>query len=397
MLRAIDLALSLPQSSPPMRGAHIPPFYAGLVGRRTYELARAGRTIIPMHFGQPTAGAPPAALAAARAALERDAMGYWESSALAERIARFYGDEHDVDVPAGRVLLAAGASAALIATFAACFSRGDRVAVTRPGYPAYRNSLVALGLTPVELICSAADGFRPTAKMLAAIDPPPAGFVLASPANPTGAMVDRTELEAIVAVCRERSIQLISDEIYHGITFGAPSVSALEIDARAIVINSFSKRYRMPGWRLGWIVAPDALVERLRAYLINFFLTPSSIAQHAALAAFEDSDELSRSVREYAANRAMLVDRLPRIGFGEVTPPAGAFYVYADVRHLTNDSLRFCLDLLNDTGVGFAPGIDFDPEDGQGFVRLSFAVSTRETEQAIDLLARWLAERAALQ
>lgn len=376
-----------------MRGASIPPFYAGLIGRRSHELARAGRTIIPMHFGQPTAGAPPAALAAAHAAIDRDPMGYWESGALVERIARFYHDEHHVDLPAGRVLLAAGASAALIATFAACFTRGDRIAVTRPGYPAYRNALVGLGLTPVEMICSAANGFRPTAKMLAAVDPPPAGFVLASPANPTGAMVDRTELEAIAAVCRERGIRLISDEIYHGITFGADAVSALEIDAGVIVINSFSKRYRMPGWRLGWIVAPDDLVERLHAYLINFFLTASSVAQHAALAAFDEPVELARSVADYATNRALLVAALPQIGFAEVMPPDGAFYLYADVRHLTQDSLGFCLGLLEDTGIGLAPGIDFDPQHGHEYVRVSFAVSTRETQQAIDLLARWLPQR----
>lgn len=378
-----------------MRGVSIPPFYAGLIGRRASELARAGRAVIPMQFGQPTAGAPPGALAAARSALESDPMGYWESGALSERLLAFYRDEHGVTLDPRQLLLTAGASAALVATFAACFARGDRVAITRPGYPAYRNALLGLGLVPVEMECSSRNGFRPTAAMLAALDPAPAGFVLASPANPTGAMVDRAEMTRIVAVCKERGIRLVSDEIYHGITFEAPAVSALEVDPDTIVINSFSKRYRMPGWRLGWLVAPAAVTSTLHSYLINFFLTPSSVAQHAALAAMDETVELQRSVEEYAVNRALLVRELPRMGFAHVSPPEGAFYVYADVGHVTGDSLSFCLQLLEDTGVAIAPGIDFDPEFGKRFVRLSFAVSTNETKRACELLNEWCKQRGA--
>jgi aspartate/methionine/tyrosine aminotransferase len=371
--------------------ADIPPFYAGEIARRVFVLAREGRKVIPMHFGQPTAGAPPSARAAACAAIANDALGYWESMALRERLARHYAETYGVAVEPERVLLASGASAALVATFAALFQHGDRIALVRPGYPAYRNTLLGLGLKPVEIECSAAQGYRLTAAMVAALDPAPAGLIVASPANPTGVMLEREELADIVRVCRERRIRLISDEIYHGVTYGKRATCALELEPHAIVINSFSKLYRMPGWRLGWLIAPADLAPKLSCYLTNFFLTPPSASQHAALAAFEDLEELRRSVQSYARNRAVLLETLPRLGIHDMAPPDGAFYIYANIGHLTNDSLGFCMRLVDDTGIGLAPGIDFDPANGHRFIRFSFAVSTLEVERAMELFGAWLA------
>ena len=379
-----------------LRGADVPPFHTSLIARRAGELARSGREIIPMHFGQPTAGTPAPARAAALAALEADPVGYVESRELIARIARHYREAYGVEVAPERILLTAGASAGLVALFAALFAPGDRVALGRPGYPAYRNALKALGRTAVEIDCDPAAGYRLTAAALRAAEGPLHGVVVASPANPTGAMLGGPELAALATVCRERAITLISDEIYHGISFGARAVSALEVDPAAIVVNSFSKLYRMPGWRLGWLVVPASIAARLSAYVINFFLTPPTIAQYAALAAFDDPAELARVVAGYRANRDLLLAELTAAGITRVAPPDGAFYLYADVGHLTRDSFEFCRRLLEDTGVATAPGIDFDTVHGSRFLRLSFALRPAEVERAVALLRPWLARQKPL-
>ncbi len=379
-----------------LRGADVAPFYTGQIARRAGELARAGREIVPMHFGQPTAGTPPKARAAAFAALEADPIGYVESRELVARIARHYHEAYGVEVEPSRILLTAGASAALVAVFAALFTTGDRIALGRPGYPAYRNALKALGRVAVEVSCEPADGYRLTAAALARVAGPLHGVVVASPANPTGAMLGRSALESLAALCRERSLTLVSDEIYHGISFGERAVSALEVEPRAIVINSFSKLYRMPGWRLGWLVVPEAIARRLSAYVINFFLTPPTIAQHAALAAFDDPAELAAVVADYRANRDLLLAELAAAGVSRVVPPDGAFYLYADVGHLTDDSFAFCRRLLEETGIATAPGIDFDTLQGQRFLRLSFALRPAEVARAVALLRPWLARQKPL-
>ena len=374
------------------RGIDIPPFYAGQIGSRAAARARSGLETLPMHFGQPTEGAPLAALAAARHALEHGPHGYWESEALRERIALHYKLTYGVDIAPERVLLTAGASAGLVAAFTALFAAGDRVAMARPGYPAYRNALRALGRLPVEVDCGEADGYRLSADRLSALQPPLHGVVVASPANPTGTMLDRDALASIASVCRARGIRLISDEIYHGISYdGRVAVSALEVDPEAIVINSFSKLFRMPGWRMGWMVAPLSCVPQLRNHLINFFLTPPALSQHAALAAFDELDTLRDSVSRYAAHRATLLRELPSLGLSGIAPPEGAFYLYIDVGHLTSDSLALCHRLLDDTGIALAPGIDFDVEHGGQHLRMSFAVTHVQVERALTLLRPWIA------
>jgi aspartate/methionine/tyrosine aminotransferase len=380
----------------PMRGAEIAPFYLAEIGRRAMQRAHAGQRAIPMHIGEPTAGVSTSARAAAHANVDRNSSGYWESAPLRERIARHYGETYGVDIAPGRILLTSGASAGLVAVFAALFAPGDRVGVARPGYAPYRNAQHALGRVPVDIDCGAEASFRLAPEMLDALAEPLHGLIVASPANPTGAMLSRERLQALADRCRADGTRLLSDEIYHGISYGSDAVTALALDDEAIVLNSFSKLFRMPGWRLGWLVAPESCVERLSAYLINFFLTPASVSQHAALAAFDDLAELRSSVAQYARNRERLLAELPRLGIAGIAPPDGAFYIYADVGHLTDDSLAFCHRLLDDTGVAVAPGIDFDPIDGRRFVRLSFAISGDELEQAIALLGPWLARQPLL-
>lgn len=371
--------------------AEIEPFHAMSIGKLAYELAAQGRSVIHMEYGQPSTGAPAAALAKAHQVLDADPMGYWESPALRERIAARYQTLYGVSVDPERVVLTCGASPALVVALTSGFDAGQRVATARPGYVAYRNVLKALHLEPVEIACGSNERFQLTPQALEALDPAPAAVILASPANPTGTLIPAADLKAIAAICRERNIQVISDEIYHGLSYVEPAHSMLEFDPDAIVINSFSKYFSMAGWRLGWLVAPANLLPRIRACVGNLFLTPPSLAQHAGLAAMDCTDELEGHISTYRANRLLMLDALPRLGLSSIAPPDGAFYIYADIGHLTDDSLAFCERMLRDTGVATAPGVDFDPVDGRRFIRFSFAVSTPEVEEALRRLEPWFA------
>jgi aspartate/methionine/tyrosine aminotransferase len=372
--------------------AQIDPFHAVAIGALAHQLAAQGRSVIHMEYGQPSTGAPAAALAVAHRVLDSEAMGYWENPALKERIAQLYSEDHGVTIAPEQVILTNGASPALVLALNTLFAPGARVALARPGYVAYRNVLKALHMQPVELECGEAQRFQITAKAVAALDPAPAGLIIASPANPTGTIIGPAEMAAIAKVCRDRSIRLVSDEIYHGIVYGDPVPSALCFDPEALVVNSFSKYFSMAGWRLGWLVVPPDLVEPARARMSNMFLTPPSLAQHAGLAAFDCREELASHIATYARNRALMLEALPKMGLTRIAPPDGAFYIYADIGHLTQDSLAFCTRLLEDTGIATAPGIDFDPVDGNRFIRFSFAVSTAEVEEALARLGAWLAK-----
>jgi len=374
--------------------AEVEPFHAIAISRLAHELAASGRRVIHMEFGQPSTGAPPAALAEAHRVLDAEAMGYWESVPLKQRIARHYRERHAVAVDPEQVILTCGASPAFVLALSCLFRPGARVALARPGYVAYRNTLKALYLEPVELPCGLDERFQITARALAALDPAPEGLVLASPANPTGTIIPPDELAAIAAVCRERGIRVISDEIYHGLSFGDPAGSMLEHLADAFVVNSFSKYFSMPGWRLGWLVVPEAHIGAARARMGNLFLTPPVIAQRAGLVAFDCDDVLQGYLATYAENRRLMLQALPALGLGRIAPPDGAFYIYADIGHLADNSLAFCEQLLRDTGVATAPGVDFDPVDGHRFMRFSFAVSTAEVEEAIARMVPWFAARA---
>ncbi len=371
-------------------GTEISNFHTAVIARQARDLMQQGRDVIPMHFGQPTAGTPTLAKAAATQATRDDAIGYTESRALVMRIAEHYQATYGLRIDPARVLLTAGASPALVTVFSALFNAGDRVVIGRPGYPAYRNTLKALGREAVEIDLDPHTGYQMSGAMLEAVSGPLHGLVVASPANPTGAVLDRALLQSLSDVCRKRDITMISDEIYHGVTYTSRAVCALEVNSDAIIINSFSKYYRMPGWRLGWLIAPTDLIERLSAYVINFFITPPTVAQHAALAVFDDTIELDQSVSDYQQNRDQLLAGLSSIGINDVHCPQGAFYLYVNVSHLTDDSFSFCQRLLSESGISTAPGIDFDPIHGHGYLRLSFALRPDQINQATSGLIKWL-------
>jgi aspartate/methionine/tyrosine aminotransferase len=344
-----------------------------------------------MEFGQPSTGAPRAAIEAAHRVLDTDPMGYWESVPLKKRLARHYRETYGVETDAEQFIVTCGASPALVLALISSFSPGDRIALARPGYVAYRNSLKALHLVPVEIPCGEAERYQLSAAVLEKLEPAPQGVILASPANPTGTIIPPDELAAIARVCRDRKIQIISDEIYHGLSYTGPTHSMLEFEPSALVVNSFSKYFSMVGWRLGWLLVPQQHLHRARAYVGNLFLTAPSLSQHAALVALDAGDELKRHVAVYAKNRSLLLEALPRLGLNAIAPPDGAFYLYANVEHLTGDSFALCKQLLTETGVAMAPGIDFDPANGHRFVRLSFAVSTGQVVDAIERLGPGLA------
>ncbi|MBO1358711.1 aminotransferase class I/II-fold pyridoxal phosphate-dependent enzyme [Acetobacter sacchari] len=373
----------------------IDPFHAITLSALAHRLAAEGRSIIHMEFGQPSTSAPREAIERAHHVLDTDPMGYWESEPLRVRIARHYAESYGVEVSPERILLTSGASPALVLALTSCFAPGARVALARPGYVAYRNTLRALHIEPVEIPCGEKERFQLTAELLAAVEPAPDGVIVASPANPTGAILSGPELVAIVAVCRERGIRIVSDEIYHGLSFGDPAHSVLEYEPDAMIVNSFSKYFSMAPWRLGWLVVPEEKIAAARARMGNLFLTPSSLSQHAGLAAFDCRGELDGHVRVYRRNRDLLLAALPTWGLQRIAPPDGAFYIYADVGHLTQDSLSFCEKLLRDTGVAIAPGVDFDPVDGKRFIRFSFAVSTDRIAEAIARMTPWFAARDA--
>jgi aspartate/methionine/tyrosine aminotransferase len=371
----------------------VAPFYAVEINRLANARERAGLPVIHMEVGQPSAGAPAAAIAAGHRALAECPQGYWESEALADRIDAHYRDVYGISPGPSRIVLTMGASAALVLAMSVLFSPGARVALPRPGYPAHRNALHALGLQPVEIDCGAGTRFQPTAAMVAAIDPAPAGLILTSPSNPTGTMIPDAELAAIARVCAARGIRILSDETYHGITYAQRARTILEVAPEAVVVNSFSKYWCMTGWRLGWAIAPGPLVETVRRFAGNLFLVPPTLAQHVALAAMDEHTELEARVAAYAQNRELLTQALAGMGIGRIAPPDGAFYLYADVGDLTRDSLAFCRELLDATGVALNTGRDFDRVHGDRYVRISFAVTTAETLRAIECLDGWLRKR----
>src|SRR5215210_992349 len=355
---------------------------------------RRGDSVIHMEVGQPSAPAPRAVREAAKAALDLGRIGYTEAlgiSALRERIARHYRDAYGVSLGPERVIVTTGSSAGFVLAFLSLFDPGQRVTITAPGYPAYRNILEALGLEPVTIPLTQADGWIMTA---AAVEGAHAegslhGVLAMSPANPSGTMIGRSALSDLGETCRRLGLWFVSDEIYHGLTYAGPAATALAFDD-AVVINSFSKYYCMTGWRVGWIVVPPRLVRPLERLAQNLYISPPYLSQVAALAAFEAADELEAVKAAYARNRALLLDELPRLGINDMHPVDGAFYVYADLARYTNDAIAFCQRMLDEAGVAATPGVDFDPLEGAHYVRFSFAGSEEDCREAVARLRGWL-------
>ena len=371
------------------------------VWKAATERQRTHGDVLSLAAGQPSTPAPRPVLRTAREALEGHLLGYTETfgiESLREAIADYHGRRSGIAVHADEVVVTTGSSGAFTLLFLAAFDIGDTVVVARPGYPAYRNTLTALGCNVIEIDCGPETRFQPTVAMLEELEAPPAGLIVASPANPTGTVIDPAELAALARWCEAHGTLLISDEIYHGIEFGGgddrgpATASAWETSREAVVIGSVSKYFSMTGWRLGWMLVPEHLRRALQRLASNMTVCPPAISQYAAVAAFSDESraELDGHVQRYAVNRELLLTGLPQLGLTELAPADGAFYVYADIAHLTDDSTAWCARLLADTGLALAPGIDFDTVHGDHTVRLSFAGSTAEIRDALVRLERWL-------
>lgn len=377
-------------------GGVVPPFLVmdviAAANRLAQTPAAIGRRVIRMEVGQPGEGAPAGVRAAVIAAMSgAGALGYTEALGrddLRAAIATHYQAWYDHEVAPHRIAVTAGASAGFPLAFLAAFDRGDRIALATPCYPPYLNIMTALGIEPVLLPATAATGFQPSIAMLQAMDPPPDGLLIASPANPTGSMLAEADLAAIARYCHAQGIRLISDEIYHGLTYGKRAATAAAFSPSAIIINSFSKYFSMTGWRIGWMVLPEDLIRPVECLAQNFFICAPHISQTAALAAFDYHGELQARHAGYARSRALLLETLPRAGFARLSPADGAFYLYADIGHTGQDSADFCRGLLHDRHIAATPGHDFDPARGGNFVRFSYCAAEADIAEAAARLLR---------
>jgi aspartate/methionine/tyrosine aminotransferase len=353
-----------------------------------------GAHVIHMEVGQPATPAPKAAREAVKRALDTQTLGYTlalGTDALRERIARHYRETYGVTVGPERVVVTGGSSAAFVLAFLAIFDIGDTVLLPSPGYPCYRHILSSLGQTPQLVETGPDTRWMPTAEAVtaAARTHNARGLLVASPANPTGTMLEPARLAALIAACRAQNMWFISDEIYHGLHHAAPAQTALAYSDDAIVINSFSKYFSMTGWRIGWMIVPERLVRPIERLAQNLYISPAAISQVAALAAFDATDELEANRAVYSANRALLLAELPRAGYTSIVPADGAFYLYADVSHMTADSAAFARRILDETGVAVTPGLDFDADHGGRFLRFSYARSTADMAEAARRFCAW--------
>jgi aspartate/methionine/tyrosine aminotransferase len=371
----------------------VPPFIAMDVLRAANAREAPGERVIHLEVGQPGTPAPGAVLDAARRALADSRIGYTDAEGivpLREAIAAHYREQYGVAVDSAEIVVTTGSSAAFQLAFLAAFEPGDRVALAAPGYPAYRNILSALGLETVLIEVGENAHYQPNPELLADI-PDLSGLIVASPANPTGTMIAPAELRRLAEYCRERGIRLVSDEIYHGIVYDGRAETAHAFGPReqnsAIIINSFSKYYSMTGWRLGWMLVPPDLARSVECLAQNFYISPPALSQLAAVPAFQCRAELDRHVARYRANRDLLIATLKKAGLARFAPADGAFYLYADVSALTRDSEAFCRQMLAEIAVATTPGADFDPIHGKDWLRLSFAGSTEDIQEAADRLA----------
>ncbi|MFA5539821.1 MAG: aminotransferase class I/II-fold pyridoxal phosphate-dependent enzyme [Gemmobacter sp.] len=375
------------------RRGNVDPFIVMDVMEAARRAEAEGRHVVHMEVGQPGTPAPAAARAALAKAMEEGALGYTVAlglPALREGIAGLYRRWYGIELDPARVVVTSGSSSAFLLAFSALFDAGEKVAAGLPGYPSYRQILRALSLEPVGIATDADSRYQPTPGNL---PEGIAGLIVASPGNPSGTMLGRDALAALIEACAARDVAFISDEIYHGIQYGARPVSALELSDDLYVINSFSKYFSMTGWRVGWMVVPEAHVRRIERLAQNMFICPPHASQVTALAALDCGAELDANVAVYAENRRLMLEGLPRAGFARFAPPDGAFFVYADVSDLTDDSRAFAAEILDRTGVAVTPGLDFDPERGHRTLRFSYAGATADIAEGLRRLQEFMAAR----
>ncbi|WP_299030807.1 aminotransferase class I/II-fold pyridoxal phosphate-dependent enzyme [uncultured Sulfitobacter sp.] len=372
----------------------VDPFIVMDVMQAASAAEAAGRHIIHMEVGQPGTGAPKGAAQALTDAMAAGPLGYTVAlglPALRRRVAQMYGEWYNVDLDPERVVITSGSSAAFLLAFTALFDSGDRVGIGAPGYPSYRQILRALGMVPVDLPTAAENRFQPVPADFAGMDL--RGLMVASPANPTGTMLDHAAMSALIGACHDTGASFISDEIYHGVEYEKKAVTALEVTDECYVINSFSKYFSMTGWRVGWMVVPQDQVRVVERIAQNMFICAPHASQVAAMAAMECEDELQANMDVYRANRALMLEGLPRAGFDRIAPPDGAFYVYADVSGITDDSRALAAEILDKAGVAVTPGLDFDPERGATTLRFSYARSTEDIREGLARLAAYMQAR----
>ncbi|UUV04823.1 pyridoxal phosphate-dependent aminotransferase [Ruegeria sp. YS9] len=375
----------------------VDPFIVMDVMEAARRAEEAGRHVIHMEVGQPGTGAPKGATEALARAMDQSPLGYTVSlglPALRKRIARLYGDWYDVDLNPGRVIITPGSSGGFLLAFTALFDSGDRVGIGAPGYPSYRQILRALGLEPVDLPTAPENRLQPVAADIQGMGLK--GLMVASPANPTGTMLDHAAMGSLIEAAHGQGASFISDEIYHGLEYEAKAVTALELTDECYVINSFSKYFSMTGWRVGWMVVPEDQVRVVERISQNMFICAPHASQVAALAAMDCEDELQANLDVYRRNRALMLEGLPKAGFTNIAPPDGAFYVYADVSDLTDDSRAFAAEILDKAGVAVTPGLDFDPKRGHTTLRLSYARSTVDIQDGLERLRLFMTERKAI-
>lgn len=374
--------------------AQIEPFHVMEAFREAQKLSQQGREVLHLSVGQPGQVVPKRVLEKIAKAITSESLGYTDARGTPElrhAIAQHYAEREGIQVSPERIYVTVGSSSAFLLSLLAAFDVGDEVALVAPHYPAYPNMMRAVGLVPVILRATEEINFQPTVAMLKALPRKPAGLIIASPSNPTGTVIEPQVFAEIISYCEAENIRLISDEIYHGITYGdARAVSALAHSQRMLVINSFSKYFLLPGWRVGWVVLPEELLRPYECLLQSFFISPSAVAQVAAEQVLQCLPDLDEVVASYAENRALLTQHFPHMGLGHFCQPQGAFYMYADVRSLTNDSQQFCHDMLHQAGVCAVPGIDFDGVDGAAYVRFSYAGDRATIESALNRLSDWL-------
>ncbi|MGB6349772.1 MAG: aminotransferase class I/II-fold pyridoxal phosphate-dependent enzyme [Pseudolabrys sp.] len=379
----------------PSKRSDVPPFIVMDVMAAAAQREAQGAKIIHMEVGQPAAKAPATAIKAAQAALAHGRIGYTETlgiPSLRTRIARHYADTYDLVFDPARIVVTTGSSGGFILAFLSLFEPGDRVALANPGYPPYRHILSALGCEPVLIETSAETRWALSAKALIAAHQrtPLKGVVIASPANPTGTMMDADTLSRLIAVAEAEGIRVISDEIYHGLDYAFAAETAANASDHAVVINSFSKYFCMTGWRIGWMVVPDTFVRPIERLQGNLAISVPTLAQVAAEAAFDGREEMEAVKRGYEENRRILTEGLPKAGLDKFLPVDGAFYLYANISRFSDDSLDFAKRMLNEAGVAATPGIDFDPVDGRHFLRFCYAGSPAEMREAVERIGNWL-------
>ena len=371
----------------------IPPFIVMDVMRAANERAASGSDVLHLEVGQPSSPAPKKVIETAQFVLDDDKLGYTDAlgiSLLREKISGHYRDTYGVNLDPKRIVITSGSSGGLLLSFLSSFDVGDCVGMATPGYPAYKNMLKSLGVKVVEVPVDSKSHFQLKREVLDKLSENLDGLIISSPSNPTGSMISSSDMRDLVDWCDRRGTRLISDEIYHGIVYGEQASTALSYGTDVIIINSFSKYFSMTGWRLGWMVIPESMIRSIECLAQNLYISPPSLSQMAAVAVFDCMDELNENVARYRINRDILLEKLPNAGLERFAPVDGAFYIYANVSHLTNDSSEFCKRMLSEIGVAMTPGIDFDGINGKSYVRLCFAGATQDINQAAARLQKWL-------